>query len=109
MTTHRERILKRFGLPTSAHLSLYELATLSKVPYQALRECFDRGIGAWRTNIKSVRLKQDFSKNPDTAMYPRSARLTKEQWAYARCYSFIDKGKTFYTADRDIAVKYGLL
>jgi hypothetical protein len=64
------------------------------------------GRGAWASNPSSVRLKKDFSKNPDLKKYPRSARLGPEQWGLARIYSFLDQGKTFYTADQDIARKY---
>jgi hypothetical protein len=78
-----------------------------KVPIEALQEVYNRGIGAWKSNPQSVRLK-DFSKNPNMAKYPRSARLTKEQWAYARVYSFLDKGTTFFTTDKDIATKYNI-
>ena len=90
-------------------LSLDDLALFSGVPRAALQEVFNRGVGAWKTNISSVRLKSDFSKNPDTEIYPRSARLGKEQWAYARVYSFLNKGRTFQTADADISRKYGLV
>lgn len=69
---------------------------------------YNRGVGAWKSNPESVRLKSDFSKNPDMGRYPRSARLTKEQWAMARVYSFVDFGKTYKTADADIAKKYGV-
>ena len=65
-----------------------------------------RGIGAWKTNISSVRLKKDFSKNPNVKKYPRSARLTKEQWAFARIYSFVMGGKTQKTADKDLWDKH---
>ena len=74
---------------------------------KALEEVRDRGHGAWRTNPESVRLKADFSKNPDMARYPRSARLSAEQWGLARVYSFLDKGTTFRTADADIAREHG--
>ncbi len=69
---------------------------------------FNRGVGAWKTNIESVRLKKDYSKNPDTTKYPRSSRLGKENWAFARVYSFIDKGKTYHTADKDIAEHFNV-
>jgi rhodanese-related sulfurtransferase len=85
-----------------------ELSKASMIPEPALQEVFDRGIGAWKTNISSVRLQKDFSKNPNTKKYPRSARLGKEQWALARVYSFIDRGKTYQTADNDIAQKYNI-
>jgi len=82
------------------------LAKFVGVPLKALQEVYNRGIGAWKSNPESVRLKRDFSKNPNLAKYPRSTRLTKEQWAYARVYSFLDKGTTYRTADHDIAVEY---
>ena len=68
-----------------------------------LQQVYNRGIGAWKTNITSVRVRGTFEKNPDLGRYPRAARLPKEQWAMARVYSFIDRGKTFYTADEDLA------
>jgi hypothetical protein len=84
------------------------IAKLFKVPLEALNEIYKRGVGAWKNNLGSVRLKKDFSKNPNTSQYPRSARLGKDQWAMARIYSFLDKGKTYYTADADIAKKYNI-
>lgn len=107
METHRMRVLRRFGLDPTKHYSLTELAHYSKIPQQALQECYNRGIGAWKNNISSVRLLSNYSKNPNMKAFPRSARLTKQQWAYARVYSLIDKGTTYHTADADIAKKYG--
>jgi hypothetical protein len=106
--THRENVLRHLGFPTTIHLSLPMLALHSHIPVEALQEVYNRGIGAWKSNPQSVRLKKDFSKNPDTSKFPRSARLTKEQWAYARVYSFVDKGTTYLTTDKDIAEKYGV-
>jgi hypothetical protein len=108
MTTHRENVLKRLGLPLDTHLSMTELSKASLIPEPALQEVFDRGIGAWKTNIGSVRLQKDFTKNPNTKKYPRSARLGKEQWALARVYAFIDRGTNYQTADNDIAQKYNI-
>jgi hypothetical protein len=48
---------------------------------------YDRGIGAYKTQPKSVRLKGSFVKNVDA---PLSKKLSKEQWATARVYSFIN-------------------
>jgi hypothetical protein len=104
--THKQSVLKVLGLPKDTTLSLEELAEHTDLPVEALDEVFRRGAGAWKTNPSSIRLKKDFSKNPDLSKYPRSARLGKEQWAMARVYSFVDKGKTFHTADKDIAEKY---
>jgi hypothetical protein len=110
MPTNREVFLKCFGLPKDTSLSLEEIAYLSKIPVEALREVFSRAIGAWKTNISSVRLKKDFSKNPNLAKYPRSARLTKEQWGLGRVYAFaVGTKKVYEGSDRDIAVKFGLI
>lgn len=106
MLTHRQRFLRKHGIPEDHALSLAQISRLSKVPKEALQEVYNRGIGAWKSNPESVRLKSDFSKNPDMGRYPRSARLTKEQWAMARVYSYVDHGKTYKTADSDIARKY---
>lgn len=108
MPTHKQDVLRKLGLPKDSQLSLEEISEATDLPLEALQEVFNRGIGAWKTNIASVRLRSDFSKNPDVRKYPRSARLGKEQWAFARVYSFINKGKTFHTADADIAREYNL-
>jgi len=106
--THRENILKHLRLPKDSHPSLTDLATAFDIPREALQEIFNRGVGAWKNNISSVRLKKDFSKNYNIFKFPRSARLPKEMWAFARVYSFLDKGKTYHTADADVAKRYGL-
>jgi hypothetical protein len=108
MPTHRENFLKKHGLPLNMSLSLPDISRLSGVPLEALKEIFERGRGAWRTNIASVRLKSDFSKNPDLVRFPRSARLSADQWGYARIYSFLDRGTTYSTADADIARKFNV-
>jgi len=106
--THRLNVLRRLGLPPDTHLSLAALAGLTGVPRAALQAVFDRGVGAARTNPQSVRIRGTFSKNPDMSKFPRSSRLSEEQWAYARVYSFLDKGTTYHTADADIARRYGV-
>ncbi len=107
--THKRNFLKKHGLPEDTSLSIEDISALSGVPSDALQQVYNRGVGAWKTNIESVRLKKNFSKNPDLEAYPRNARLGKHQWAAARVYSFVDRGKTFETADKDIAEAYGLI
>ena len=105
VVTHRERYLKRVGLDPSKSYSIPELSKVSGVPVKILEAVYSRGMGAAKSNLASVRLKSDFSKNPDTTAFPKSARLSPQQWAQARVYSFLDKGTTFYTADADLARK----
>lgn len=66
-----------------------DVATISKttgISRSILQEIFNRAIGAWRNNLKSVRLKSTGEKNVDA---PRSAKMGKERWAYARVYAFV--------------------
>lgn len=106
--TNREAFLKKHQLPPTTSLSMEDMSALSGFPTEALQMVYNRGIGA-HSNLGSVRLKKDFSKNPDTKKYPSSARLSKERWATARVYAFLQKTpKVFGTADKDIAEKFNL-
>ena len=84
--THRENILKRYKLKDNGH-SLEELSKVSAVPLNTLQEVYNRGIGAYKTNPQSVRLKGSYVKNVNA---PLNKKLSKEQWAMARVYSFLD-------------------
>ncbi len=107
--TNKEKFNKKYNQPLNKSNSFDDIVKLSGITKSILKEVYKRGIGAWKTNIKSVRLKKDFSKDPNIKKYPRSTRLTKEQWAVARVYSFIMGGKTQKTADKDLAIKAGLV
>ena len=105
MATHRLSYLRKMGLQDRAY-SISELSKISGVPVAGLTAVYRRGLGAHRSNLESVRLKGTFAKNADTKTFPASARLSAPQWAYARVYSFLDKGRTYETTDSDIAKKY---
>jgi hypothetical protein len=66
--------------------SLNELSYVSGIKKPILQEVYNRGIGAYRTNPESVRIKGTFKKGPA----PMSQKLSKEQWAMARVYSFLN-------------------
>ena len=83
--THKENVVKRLKLDGSS--SLKELSEKSGVPLSILQEVYNRGIGAFKTQGSSVRLKGSYVKNVDA---PMSKKLSKEQWAMARVYSFLD-------------------
>jgi hypothetical protein len=103
MITHREHYLKSIGKDPNVSYSMEQLSQFSGVPLSILKKIDLRGRGAAVSNLASVRLKKDFSKNPDTTKYPASARLSPERWGMARIYSFLDKGQTYKTADADLA------
>ena len=104
--THRENILKKLGMKKSDSLGIDLLSKSFDVDKRILQEVYNRGIGAYKSNPQSVRMKGSFKKGVNA---PLSQKLSKEQWASARVNSFLDKGTTFYTTDRDLAVKAGLL
>lgn len=104
--SNKEKFNKKYGFPANKSHSLNDLAKISGIKKSILQEVYNRGTGAWKTNVSSVRLKKDFSKNPNVKKYPRSARLTKEQWSFARVYSFLMKqAGTWGKADKDLADK----
>ena len=106
METNRRKFFRKHNLPPNESLSLPEIASLSNMPIQALRKVYIRGIGAYKTNPISVRMKETFKKNIDA---PMSMKLSKEQWAFARVYAFVMKTpKVFYGADKDIAEQYNI-
>ena len=85
--THKQHFLRKYGLPGNGSHSLTELSKISKVSLATLQEVYNRGIGAYKTNPTSVRLKGSFRKGVNTSMINK---LPKEQWAMARVYSFLD-------------------
>jgi hypothetical protein len=103
MTTHRLQVFKKLGVPKDSSFSIEELAELTDLPVEALQEVYNRGIGAYKTNPQSVRMKGSYKKGVDA---PMSKKLSKEQWAFARVYAWINKSKVFYNQDADIAKKY---
>ena len=65
--------------------SLEDKAKASGISVSILKKVYDRGVAAWRTGHR-----------PGT---------TPQQWGHARVNSFITKGKTYKTADADLARK----
>lgn len=107
--TYRKQFLKKYGLPEKTSLSLNDISALTGIPDEALQLVYNRGIGAWKSSVDSIRLKDTFEKNPDTKAFPRKTRLGKEQWAMARVYAFVSKAPQVYKeADNDIREKFNL-
>lgn len=86
MPTHRENFLRKHDLDDKPY-SLSQLALVSGYPKATLQEVYNRGIGAYKTQPSSVRMKGSFKKGVNA---PMSMKLSPQQWAYARVYSFLD-------------------
>lgn len=89
MITHRQSFLKKYGLEDRSY-SLFELSNITGVKLITLRQVYNRGIGAYKTNPQSVRMKGSYEKNVNA---PMSQKLSKENWAFARVYSYLDGSK----------------
>ena len=80
--TRTSSYTKRFREKYPKAKSLPEIAKATKIPLKTLRTIYDRGLAAWRTGHRPG--------------------ASPQAWGYARVHSFVTKGKTYYTADRDL-------
>ena len=61
---------------------LKKVSKVTKIPYKTLKTVYDRGLAAWRTGHRPG--------------------ASQQAWGWARVYSFVMKGKTYFTADSDL-------
>ena len=99
MSSWKQKFNKKYGFDKDEPHSKEEIAKITKIKKKILDEVYDRGVGAWENNIRSVRLK---SGKKDFSVTDRSKKMTAQQWAMARIYSFVMGGKTQKTADADL-------
>jgi hypothetical protein len=102
MSTYKQRYNKKYGFKKDDSHDLNDISKTTKIKKSILQEVYNRGTGAWKNNIASVRLK---SGKKDSLVKDRAKKMGKEQWSYARVYSFVMGGKTSKTADKDLYEK----
>ena len=61
---------------------LKDISKVTGIPLKTLKIVYDRGLAAWRTGHRPG--------------------ASPQAWAYARVHSFVVKGKTYYTADKNL-------
>lgn len=61
---------------------LKDISKVTGIPLKTLQTVYNRGLAAWRTGHRPG--------------------ASPQAWAYARVHSFIVKGKTYYTADKNL-------
>ena len=86
--TWKQKYNQKYKFNKGQSHSIGDIAKTTGIKRGILQNVYNRGVGAWKTNPQSVRLKSG-KKNPSA---PRSAKMTKEQWAMARIYSFVGGG-----------------
>lgn len=113
--TYKQQFNKKFNQPLNQPNSKEDIVKLTGIKRKVLDEIFDRGVGAHKTNLRSVRIKGSFKKSPNLRKYPITKRLTPEQWGYARIYSAImnyyhfnktGQEKGAFKMDKDLFEKY---
>ena len=88
--TNKHKFNEKYKQPKNQANSKKDISKLTGISVKILDDVFDRGVGAYKTNPKSVRPSV---KSP-------------EQWAMGRVYSFVMKQKgTWGKADKDLADK----
>ena len=93
--TNKQKFNKKYGFPKDAPHSKKEISKLSGVSMSVLNKVYDRGLGARKSNPGSVR-------NLKGVKGGAGPKMSGQQWAMARIYSYVMKGKTYYTADKDL-------
>lgn len=86
VVTNKEKFNKKYNQDKDASNSLNDIQRLTGIKKKILQEVYNRGVGAWKNNIESVRLK---SGKKDFSVTDRSKKMSKEQWAIARVYGFV--------------------
>lgn len=100
--TYKQKFNKKYGFKLAEPHSKKDIAKITGIKKSILDDVFDRGVGAWKNNQASVRNVKGVKGGP-------GKKMGKEQWAYARIYSFVMGGRTQSTADKDLAIKAGLI
>jgi hypothetical protein len=78
-STYTQKFRKKYGQNVK---SLPEISKATGVPLKIIQTVYNRGLAAWRTGHRPG--------------------ASPQAWAYARVHSFVMKGKTYYTADKDL-------
>ncbi len=88
--TNRKQFLKKYKLKDRGY-SIDELSKISGIKQSILSQVYSRGIGAYYTQPQSVRMKGTYLKNINA---PMRFKLSPQQWAMSRVYSFLNKYDT---------------
>jgi hypothetical protein len=83
--TRKSQYTKKWDKLFPGVKSLEDRAKVTGVPLSYIRDCYNRGLAAWRTGHRPG--------------------ATEQQWGYARVSSFLLCGKTHYGPDSDL-VRY---
>lgn len=97
--TYKEQYNKKYKFPKGTSHSLKDISKTTGIKLSILQQVYNRGTGAWKTNPASVR-------NVKGIKGGKGKKMGKEQWSFARVFSFIMGGKTQKSTDKDLWDKH---
>ena len=83
--TRTSSYTQRFRKKYPGVKSLREIAKATKIPLKTLETVYNRGLAAWRTGHRPG--------------------ASPQAWGYARVHSYVMKGKTYQTANKNLHIK----
>ena len=89
--SYKHKYNKKFGYPKYKSHDLKQISRDTRVSLKGLQQIYNKGIGAFKTNPKSV----------------RPTVKSKEQWAMARVYSAVMGGKAAKIDSNELKMKTG--
>jgi len=101
MSTNKEKYNKKYGFPKGTSHSKKDISKKTGIPMSILDAVYDRGLGAHKSNPESVRSLSGKKVGGKSLR----GKMSAQQWAQARIYSFVMKGPTWKGADSDLADK----
>lgn len=97
--TNKQKFNIKYKQDKNKSNSKADIIKLTGIPKRILDEVYDRGLAAHKNNPQSVRNVKGVKGGP-------GQKLSAQQWAMARLYSFLVKAPgTWGRADKDIADK----
>jgi len=97
--TNKNKYNKRYGQPLDKPNSKKDISKKTGISMSILDSVYDRGLAAHRGNPSSVR-------NVRGVKGGGGRKMSAQQWAMARVYSFVAGGTTRTTADKDLWSKH---
>ena len=103
VVSNKNKFNAKYGFTKDASHSRAEISRLTGIHIGILNQVFRRGVGARKTNPQSVRKVSSGKKVGGSSL---KGKMSAEQWAQARIYSFVMKQPgTWGKADKDLADK----
>ena len=99
--TNKQKFNMKYKQPKNQANSKKDMSRLTGIPIKILDEVYDRGLAAHKSNPESVRSLSGKKIGGKSL----KGKMSAQQWGFSRLYSFLVKGPTWKTADKDLADK----